>query len=227
MEILSYITSLFWEKKCYGCGQLWHFFCPNCSQNMYIYRPYCYVCKKPSDNFTTHEKCKLELGLKQIIVLTRYRQNGVKKVLRHAKYYWKYTAYEGVVLQHKTFFQEYVSFKNSVLMPIPMHLLRKWKRGYNQSEKIAQLLSSILDIPVNNKTIYKKKYTKNQSHLSLSQRKNNLQSSFWVRKNTINRNTTVYLIDDVISTGSTILEAAKELQKKWFQDVRAIVLASD
>jgi len=63
-------------------------------------------------------------------------------------------------------------------MPIPMHLLRKWKRGYNQSEKIAQLLSSILDIPVNNKTIYKKKYTKNQSHLSLSQRKNNLQSSF-------------------------------------------------
>jgi len=227
VNILSYITSLFWEKKCYACGQVWHFFCPECSLKIYTYKPYCYVCKGESNNFIVHKNCTVNFPLGQVIVLTRYRQNIIKKFLRHGKYYWKYTIYEDIISGHKDFFKTHIIPQNRVLLPVPMHFLRRWKRWYNQSEKIAQVLSYILDIPVNNKIVYKKKYTKNQSHLSKVHRKNNLTHSFRIRKNVLNKNTTIYLIDDVVSTASTLSEIAQTLKKQGFSDIRAIVLASD
>ncbi len=227
MKILSYISSLFSVKKCYTCWQLWHFFCPKCLNTFYIYKPYCYICKKYSPYFFIHENCCKTFPLRQIVVLTRYRHKGVKKLLGHAKYYGKYQAYKDIIFLNNNFFQKYLSQKNSLLVPIPMHLLRKWKRWYNQSEKIANYLSNIWDIPVNNKILLKKKYTRHQSHLSREKRKENLKDSFILRKNNINKNTTIYLVDDVVSTGSTLVEAAWEFWKKGFTDIRAVILASD
>jgi ComF family protein len=227
MRLFSFIFSLFWEKKCYACGQVWHFFCPACNNTLDIYKPYCYVCKEYSHNFKTHRKCSTYFPLKQVIVLTHYRQTWIKKLIRHAKYYSKYSSFEDLISQNKDFFNTYVDTNKALLVPIPIHPIRKWKRWYNQSEKISYYLSSILDIPVNTKIIYKKRYTKHQSHLSQKERQKNLESSFWVRVNTFSNDTIIYLVDDVVSTGSTLLEAAKELRRFWFTDIRAIVLASD
>lgn len=218
---------IFSEKRCLGCQKPWHFFCHECNNNIKKYTPYCYVCKHESEDFYVHKTCEKHFPIKQVIVLTRYRQNSIKRLLKHAKYYGKYQVYSDIILKNKAFFDSYRLGEKSLLVPVPMHYLRKWKRWYNQSQKIAAQLSYILDIPVNNRLLYKKKYTKNQSHLSQRLRQKNLQDSFWVRKNSIPKNTTIYLIDDVISTGSTLLEITKLLQKQWFKDIRAIVLASD
>ncbi len=227
MRILSLISELFSEKKCFSCRKLGHFFCPKCLDDIEFYKPYCYLCKKPSDQFYTHKDCIPHFPLRQVIVLTRYRHPGIKKLLRHAKYYGKYQWYKDLTKWWKNFFQDNVISKNSIFTPIPTPLMRRWKRGYNQTQKIAEYLSDIVDIPVNNRALKRWIYSKQQSHLSQSERKKNLEGSFHVIKNSLSKDTTIYLIDDIVSTWSTLLEATKILKKWWFTDIRAIVLASD
>jgi len=229
MNIFSYMSSFISHKQCFWCKNQEHFFCPKCSDVLEIYKPYCYVCKKLSEEFYTHEKCKKHFPLHQVVVLTRYRQKAIKRLLRHAKYYSKYPAYSDILTFQKDFFQEYVKQGGSVIVPVPMHFLRKWKRGYNHTEKISQILWDMLDIPVYNNILKKKRYSKQQSHLSLLDRQRNLKNSYMCTKkiSKIPKNSTIYLIDDIISTGSTLTEIVKTLQKEWFTDIRAIVLASD
>jgi len=229
MNIFSYISSFISHKQCFWCKNQEHFFCPQCSGTLKTYIPYCYVCKKPSNWFYIHQTCKQYLYLNQVIVLTRYRQKAIKRLLRHAKYYSKYSAYSDLLTSQKDFFQKYVNQEDIIIVPVPMHFLRKWKRGYNHTEKISQILRDLLDMPVYNNILKKKRYSKQQSHLSLSDRQKNIKNSYGYTKyvSKIPKNSTIYLIDDIISTGSTLNEVAKTLQKEWFLDIRAIVLASD
>jgi len=212
------ISNLFIEKKCFGCEQPWHFFCPKCSGDIDTYKPYCYVCKKRSSNFFVHNECQKYLGLNQVIVLTRYRKAWVKKLLRHAKFYGKYLAYSDMIEYHRSFFETYIDTRGSLLVPVPMHFMRKWKRWYNQSEKIARGLSKVLNIPVENRCIKRIRYTSQQSHLWASERQNNLRWAFWLWGSSVRKNRTI---------GSTLWEIANFLKDNWYSDIRAIVLASD
>ena len=225
--MFEFLISLFIQKKCFSCQKLWHFFCPKCSGEIREYKPYCYICKKYSDNFFVHNNCHAWFWLTQVIVLTRYRNKWIKKLLRHAKYYNKYSAYEDLICWHEKFFENYIERENSILVPVPMHFLRKWKRWYNQSDVIAQIMSKICKIPVNKTIITRSKYTKQQSHLSQIQRMHNLENAFAAPKTKLDRETVIYLVDDVVSTGSTIATVAACLKEQWFKDVRAIILASD
>lgn len=227
MKLFSYITWLFQNNKCFWCQKSEHFFCPQCNENLELYSPYCYVCKKWSTNFSVHKECQIRFPIYQVIVLTRYRQVWIKKLLRHAKYYGKYTAYYDLVSQNSEFFQKYVSSDNSILIPVPMDFLRQWKRWYNQSNKIAQNLSKVCKIPVENNFIKRIKYTSQQSHLSQTKRAKNLLWAFSLNDKIIDKNCTIYLIDDVISTWSTVLEIAKLLQKNDYKKVKVIAIASD
>lgn len=227
MNIFSYISLLFVEKKCYSCKKSGHFFCPQCQNTLEIYEPYCYVCKKVSYDFSVHKHCRTKLPLSSVVVLTRYRHTGIKKLLRHSKYYNSYRAYEDIVLPHADFFKEHISSENSILIPVPMHFIRKWKRWYNQSEKIATYLSGILNIATENTYIKRRKYTKQQSHLLQSERSKNLLWAFSLTRKNVDKNTTIYLIDDVVSTWATLSEIATLLRKNGHKHVRAIVLASD
>lgn len=227
MKIISYISNLFWENKCFWCQKSGHFFCLQCNAGIEIYKPYCYVCKKYSHDFSVHKECQTHFPIDQVIVLTRYRNPSVKKLLRHAKYYNKYKAYNHIISQNLDFFRKYVDTKNSVFIPVPMHFLRIWKRGYNQSERIAQNLWNICQIPVENSFLKKIKHTKQQSHLSKIDRAKNLSWVFSLRNNIVDKNSTIYLIDDIISTGSTVLEIANLLHKNGYKNIRVIGLASD
>lgn len=225
--MIEFILSLFSEKKCFSCQKLWHFFCPECNNNLKLYKPYCYVCKKSSCDFLVHNTCQTYFRLQQVIVLTRYRNSGVKKLLRHAKYYNKYKSYRDLLIWNEDFFLDYIDTENSVFIPVPMYFLRRWKRWYNQSEIITQNLSKICNIPMNNNFIKRVRNTKQQSHLSQSQRSHNLDNAFKLWKSKISKNTTIYLIDDVVSTGSTLNSIAEYLYENWYKNIRAIVLASD
>ena len=227
MWFFSSISELFSEKKCYGCWEPWHFFCPKCFDTLDLYAPYCYLCKKSSQNFSLHTDCYGYFPLEQVIVLTHYRNAWIKRLLRHAKYYGKHQAYSDIIHWWEKTFQENIPPKNALLIPVPIPLFRRWKRWYNQTDIIAQYLSKIVDIPVNNKLLKRKIYSKQQSHLSQSERKKNLKNTFIVQKNTIPKNTTLYLVDDIVSTWSTLLEITQTLRDSGFTDIRALVLASD
>lgn len=227
MKIISYISSLFWENKCFWCQKSGHFFCPECSDNLNVYSPYCYVCKKSSLNFSVHKDCQKHFPIEQVIVLTRYRNIWVKKLLRHAKYYNKYRWYDEIISQNTDFFKKYMSWKNSIIIPVPMHFLRRWKRWYNQSEKIATILSKTCKIPVENNILKKSKYTWQQSRLNKNDRIKNLTKTFSMRENIVDKNSTIYLVDDIISTGSTVLEITKLFHENGYKNIKVVCLASD
>lgn len=225
--MIEFILSLFTEKKCFSCQKLWHFFCPKCNDELQEYNDYCYVCKKYSEDFIVHKDCQKHFFLEQVIVLTRYRNKWVKKLLRHAKYYNKYKSYIDIIVSHKDFFNSYIIKENAILIPVPMHYFRRWKRWYNQSDIIAQNLWKVCHIPVNSNFLKRVRSTKQQSHLSQSERIHNLDNAFRLWNQSLDKNTTIYLVDDVVSTGSTLHSVAKYLHKKWHKNVRAVVLASD
>jgi ComF family protein len=229
MNIKEFILFCFMNTLCCSCQQEWHFFCLQCSQKIEKYKPYCYVCKKYSENFMIHTSCmKIFPNISQIIVLTRYKVPIMKKILRLGKYHNKFVVYNTIIRWNIEFFKEYISKEDSIIIPIPMHFFRKWKRWYNQAEIIAHNLSKHLNIPIRKNFLIKKTYTKQQSRLSYKERYNNLSGSFILKKITsIPKNTHIYLVDDIVSTGSTLLEVSEVLSKNGFKKISAVCLASD
>lgn len=104
-----------------------------------------------------------------------------------------------------------------VLIPVPLHNKRLVKRGFNQSIEISRAISKQLDVPLKIQCVQRTKPTQAQQSLNLKQRKQNIKGCFEVQK-TLNYKHVV-LIDDVITTGSTVNELARVLKKSGVEKV--------
>jgi ComF family protein len=91
-----------------------------------------------------------------------------------------------------------------VLLSVPLHRLRRWRRGYNQSELLAQRLSYWLSCQWRPNLIVKTRATSPQHRLSAAERRNNLAGAFKLNGNVNGLN--VAIIDDVITSGVTLTE---------------------
>ena len=98
-----------------------------------------------------------------------------------------------------------------IILPVPIHHLKKAERGFNQSDYIAKGLSKSLVIPYSIKVIKRNRYTESQTGLDFQGRAENVAGAFKVgnSKKVIGKN--FLLVDDVITTGATTLECAKVL----------------
>ena len=110
------------------------------------------------------------------------------------------------------------------LVPVPLHSVKKRERGYNQAKWIAKGLSSIWGIPVDFSILKRKKYTETQTMLSSLERKENMDKAFEVKRMTTGLN--IGIIDDVLTTGSTMSACAVMLKEKGFQSVFAITCST-
>ena len=99
------------------------------------------------------------------------------------------------------------------LIPVPLHKLKQRERGYNQSEYLCKGIVEVMSIPINTTFLIRKKYTESQTQLNFEQRKENVGDAFVINlkyQSEIQEKTFI-LVDDVITTGSTINACAKEL----------------
>lgn len=110
------------------------------------------------------------------------------------------------------------------LVPVPLHWTRKIKRGYNQTEVMAQLISRKSNKQVLN-ILNRTKRTKYQLELNKQERIRNVIDSFTLKKvNHSNfNNSHIILVDDLFTSGSTIFAAAKELVKLKPRKISAVV----
>ena len=95
-----------------------------------------------------------------------------------------------------------------VIVPVPLHWWRQVRRGYNQANEIARGLQDILPIEIDSSCLKRLRPTASQTHLSRRQRQQNLRHAFSCRPVTYRH---VALLDDVITTGSTMTELTKLL----------------
>lgn len=94
------------------------------------------------------------------------------------------------------------------IVPIPLSKERFKQRGYNQSERLAQGISSVTHIPVDTISVMRTVDNATQTHLSLDERKKNVEHIFSLTTTEQLHGKHVLIVDDIITTGSTIRACA-------------------
>ncbi len=121
-----------------------------------------------------------------------------------------------------------IPFENvTVIAPIPLHPLRRWRRGFNQSTLLARELSERAQIPYA-EILKRTRHTAPQIELGAHQRAANVRGAFALDERALleySRAHSVLLLDDVATTGATLEECARILKKSGVAEVYALTLA--
>ncbi|MDR2954100.1 MAG: ComF family protein [Prevotella sp.] len=99
------------------------------------------------------------------------------------------------------------------LVPVPLHRKRERQRGYNQSLEICKGISRITGIPIDNETLIRKVNNQSQTKNKRFDRWKNVEDIFDITDDNAFKGKHILLIDDIITTGSTLESCAKEILK--------------
>ena len=109
------------------------------------------------------------------------------------------------------------------IIPVPLHDKRLRRRGYNQSTEISRVMAKKLAIPIAYDAVVRTRHTMAQMDLKAKDRQKNIKGAFSVID--IKKYTHVLIIDDVVTTGSTVNELAKVLKDKGVERVGVLSIA--
>lgn len=149
-----------------------------------------------------------------------------KEPVNHSVYQFKYhnqrtfgRYYAAEIL--KKYRSTLLNWKPDIIIPIPLHLTKLRKRGYNQAALVAKELGKYLRVTVDIKGFRRVRGTVPQKGLNPAERRMNLEGAFSVREHlrAALKGKTVLLIDDIYTTGSTMDEAARTLKKEGAEKV--------
>lgn len=110
-----------------------------------------------------------------------------------------------------------------LLIPIPLHPLRLRERGFNQAWEITRILARELQIPARADVLQRVLLHPAQASLSLKERQKNLRRAFAITDNAAVRGKHIGLVDDVMTTGTTVEEAARTLLRSGAASVTNFV----
>ncbi|MFI5252712.1 MAG: ComF family protein [Bacteroidota bacterium] len=113
--------------------------------------------------------------------------------------------------------------KTNYIIPVPLHKLKLRERGYNQSIFIGKGLSEITGIRFHASLLHRIRYTESQTKLDIDRRKDNVSDAFELNPkfNTIIGGKSFIIVDDIITTGSTISECGRILKRHGASSVYA------
>jgi ComF family protein len=114
----------------------------------------------------------------------------------------------------------------TALVPIPMHPSRKRERGYNQSEVLCREVADRAGVEICTGLLVKRRNTPRQAGLEKHRRIRNIIDSFEVRVHLVPESKMLLLVDDVVTTGSTLRECAEELLNHGIEGISACVVCS-
>lgn len=115
--------------------------------------------------------------------------------------------------------------KNSpdCIIPVPLHKQRLRERGFNQALELSRIIAANLNIPLDYNLCQRNKITPYQSGLSRKQRKQNLKNAFTITK--LHSYKHVVIFDDVVTTGTTVNELARQLKQSGVEIIEVWAIA--
>ena len=119
---------------------------------------------------------------------------------------------------------DYMPASRIVLVPVPLHRSRKENRGYNQAELLANELGKITAAPIMCRALQRTKATKSQQLLGRLERLENVRNAFVGQRHQL-QDKSVVLVDDVCTSGSTLVACAEEALRCGASSVVAITVA--
>jgi competence protein ComFC len=233
-EGLGAIASLLYPPVCTICSVMvppGEYLCQECdAKATRIAPPFCAKCSEPFEGAITGTFTCANCAHRTIhfdAAVAAYRGRGiVRRIIHDFKYgrqihlrhlvgRWLRAALDDPRLRGRGF---------DVIVPVPLHPTRKRERGFNQASLLAELLSAQISIQ-SRPLLERIRYTTTQTALDRAERMENLHNAFRLRKNMNVRDLRVLLIDDVLTTGSTLSECARVLKDAGVISVHAATAA--
>jgi competence protein ComFC len=231
---LDALISLLYPPVCTICGanvRNGEYLCDECERKaVRIVEPFCQKCTEPFEGaiigaFTCANCAHRTIHFDTAVAA--YRGRGiVREIIHNFKYgrqvylrrliaRWLRTALDDERLRGRRF---------DVIVPVPLHPARQRERGFNQASLLAELLSVEISVP-SRPLLERIRYTTTQTALDRAERMENLHNAFRLRKTANVRDLRVLLIDDVLTTGSTLNECTRVLKRAGAISVHAATAA--
>lgn len=209
--------------------------CPDCSAAIRVTAklPYCPRCARTAAPLSIHEGncafCRKEAfwNLKRIARVGEYRENALRSLLLKLKFvgFERQSDLLGELLANALraapWFQEI-----EVLVPVPMHPLRRWQRPCDHAEVLARAAARRLRLPVRRAAVRRVKYARSQiKSTSLRQRFLNVKDCFGPARRPSVAGRTVCIVDNLLVSGATLYEVSKVLRRLGAKCIYAAVAA--
>lgn len=236
MQISSVLTEFggavldfLFPPSCFGCGKFLEkhsLLCTDCENEIErTHEPICFTCGLPLPfGQDSCSDCSNE-GILFYRTFAEYTET-VRHLIHAFKYYNRddIGGYFGSHLG-ETVMRESVFAGFDLCIGVPLYPTRKRERGYNQSDIIAGAISKKSGIPHATTAVRRVKPTKSQTKLNLEQRQKNVSNIFKISKPEDITGKNVIIIDDVITTGSTIKSLANVLIEAGAEKICAVSIS--
>jgi len=228
------LLELFYPSNCVGCGypqQAGILLCASCKATTpRIEAPFCSRCSRPFEGMIDGDfecpNCE-DLSPAYDCVVSKYQAKGVLRDLIHRFKYGRQYYLRRVLADYLLGAMGEVrilAIPPDCIVPVPLHPTRVRERGFNQAEALAEIVSKWVKIPIVH-CIERRRYTQTQTRFDRTERMRNLRNTFALRKNRDVRGKHSLLVDDILTTGSTLHECALVLRGAGAASVRAITVA--
>ncbi len=211
-EYFNSFLNLFYPDNCIACHvnekEIYEAFCFECYSKL----PFTDFDNFANNEFTNHFKGKMQVEMGNAIFF--FVKNGiVQELIQELKYRNRprYGMKLGEIMAD-TRFGNVIKEKIELIIPVPLHKKKELKRGYNQSEMFAKGISLKTGIPLSTDNLIRIKNTSTQTKMNREQRLNNLKNAFKINNPEKIQGKHILLVDDVLTTGSTLLECAYEIK---------------
>jgi len=238
MELVRRLLENLFPSRCILCQQT--VLEPAINQNIEICSS-CYEALPHNDNCCTHCALPLPEDIDNDVLCGRCIKN--RPIFDYSYSLFRYEE-EIINLVHQLKFGEKISYARSIgelllttmvdrllpeqgmpdcVIPVPLHDRRLRERGYNQSTEIARVLAKKMDLPIAQGKVLRQRSTLTQTGLKADERQRNIKGAFKVVSELNDKH--VLVVDDVITTGSTVNELAKVLKKSGVERVGVLSIA--
>ena len=221
LTVLARVRERALPQTCFFCGDSHsETVCEPCAGSLVrLQREVCPRCQLPASNGQVCGRCLKKPPVWQRLVAEWQYEFPLKSAITSAKYHHAFSIFRWVSAQRR----HWPFADSSTLIPVPLAELRLQSRGYNQAQLIANEMANRFALRVDSDAVIRIRETDIQQRLNWIERRRNVRNAFAATRSFAGES--VVLVDDVLTTGSTLNELARAVYDAGAARVDAYVLA--